>query len=278
MPIADMHMHLSRGRSAEFYREQMARNGVRWGGAVGGGPRDDVVAMREALGPHYVAALGQTEFFATFFEGGAAALSDVERPRFKALFETAEREFQTGRVKGFGEIHINNMSPFSPAGTQRKIALESPVVLRMFEIADRHRGFVQIHTMRDSGMDEIKRVAARFARTKIILSHCLPGARPEDVAELLSRTKNVFCELSAKGPVHGPRFFYSGDGIRPEWRKVIVAHADRFMLGTDPCCGLEDRYDEMIAEIRTMLLPDLPPAVMRKVAYENAVRILGLPK
>jgi len=275
--VADVHMHLAKGYAADRYRERMERNGVRWAGGVGGGPKDDPVAVRAALGPRYFPALGQTEFFAVFFEGGAAALSDPERPRFKALFERAEREFRAGAVKGFGEIHINNVSRFSPAGTQRKIPLESPVVMEMFRIADRHDGFVQIHTARNSGLDEILDVAKRFPRTSIVLSHCLPGAQPADLAFLFSRAKNVFCELSAQGPMHGVERVYDRDGLKAGWRELIVAHSDRFMVGTDPCCGLEDRYDELIAEIRTLLLPTLPPAVMRRVAYENAVRIFRLP-
>jgi hypothetical protein len=50
------------------------------------------------------------------------------------------------------------------------------------------------------------------------------------------------------------------------------------MLGTDPCCGLEERYDALVSEIREHLLPALPPAVIRKVAYENALREFGLPR
>jgi predicted TIM-barrel fold metal-dependent hydrolase len=278
VPIADMHMHLGKGYGPEHYRAQMERNNVRWGGGVGGGPKDDPVAMRAALGPRYLPAIGQTEFFAVFFMGGAAALSDPDRPQFKALFERAEREFRAGTVRGFGEIHINNVSRFSPAGIQRKIPLESPVVMEMFRIADKHGGFVQIHTSRNSGLEEVLRVAERFRRTRLILSHCLPGAGPAELAELFSRTKNIFCELSAQGPAHGVERVYDRNGIKPGWREVIVAHADRFMLGTDPCCGLEERYDALVSEIREHLLPALPPAVIRKVAYENALREFGLPR
>jgi hypothetical protein len=277
VPIADMHMHLSRGRSPEHYRAQMLRNRVLWGGAVGGGPKDDPISTGMALGRSYVVALGQAEFFAVFFAGGPAALEDPQHPRFKALFETAENAFRSGNALGFGEIHINNVSPFTPAGIRRRIGLQTPVVETMFSIADRYGGFVQIHTMRSSGLDELLRTAQRFPRTKLILSHCLPGASPGDLAVLFAMRANIFCELSAQGPIHGTERVYGRSGVKLEWRELILSHADRFMLGTDPCCGLEDRYDEIVAEIRELLLPTLPPAVIRKLAYENAVRIFRLP-
>jgi len=44
------------------------------------------------------------------------------------------------------------------------------------------------------------------------------------------------------------------------------------MLGTDPCCGLETRYSEMIEDLRTMFLPYLEPEVAEKIAYKNALR------
>jgi len=63
IPIADIHMHLYGGKNADFYQKRMKDNNVQWAGAVGGGPKDSPLNIKAALGPKYIAALGQTEFF-----------------------------------------------------------------------------------------------------------------------------------------------------------------------------------------------------------------------
>jgi predicted TIM-barrel fold metal-dependent hydrolase len=210
------------------------------------------------------------------FSSGQDALTDLNNPTFQNFFPLAEEQFRSGRVRGFGEIHINNVSPFSPARGQRKIKLENPVVLKMFEIANKYDGFVQIHTMIDSGSDEIIRVLRRFPKTKIILSHCLPGASPAQVAKLLETASNIYCELSAQGPTHGVRRIYSEAGVRPDWKHLIEKYPNRFMIGTDPCCGQFYKYQKIVDEIRTLLLPHFTEATMKKLAYQNANRIFSL--
>lgn len=274
--IADVHMHLEGGNGSNFYTHQMDIANVRWAGAVGGGPRDNPVQIKKALGRRYIAAVGQTEFFKVLFSYGQNALIDINNPIFQSFFPYAEREFRAGRVRGFGEIHINNISPFSPLRAQRKIPLENPVVLKMFEIANRYNGFVQIHTMMNSGSDEIIRVARRYSRAKVILSHCLPGASPAKLEQVLRSSPNIFCELSAQGPAHGIRRVYSEAGLKNRWKILIERNSSRFMIGTDPCCGQFYKYQQIIKEIRTYFLPYLTERTMKKVAYQNAVRIFRL--
>jgi hypothetical protein len=76
--------------------------------------------------------------------------------------------------------------------------------------------------------------------------------------------------------VHGNRRVFSEDGPRADWLRLIEDFPDRFMLGTDPCCGLASRYDEMILEFRTLLLPYLSSTTMKMVAYSNAQKFFGL--
>jgi hypothetical protein len=78
-------------------------------------------------------------------------------------------------------------------------------------------------------------------------------------------------------PPVGGRVF-NRDGIRSEWAQLIERHPTRFFVGTDPCCGLEDKYSEMITEIRQNFLPYLTPNTLRRVAYQNAVERFGLPE
>ena len=274
--IADVHMHLYGGKDSDFYLKRMRESNVQWAGAVGGGPKDSPLDIKSALGHKYIAALGQTEFFAVLYTAGEKGLYDLNNPIFKTLFDQAEQAFRAGFVRGFGEIHINNISPFSPGRGQRKIDLTSPVVLKMFELSQKYDGFVQIHTMSNSGFDQLLSVSAKYPRVRLILAHCLPGAMADEIDELFKKRSNLICDLSATGPVHKNQRVYSANGPKKEWIDLIEKHPTRFMVGTDPCCGLDDQYSGLISEIREHLLPYLKESTLRAVANGNARRIFGL--
>jgi hypothetical protein len=256
----------------------MERHNVRWGGGVGNYQTE----LQEKLGPRYIAAIGNEAWLTVFNSRGESGLTILDQYAFNELFRTAERLFKEGKLKGFGEIHVKNKTKFS-AGFGRSIPLDSPVINRMYEIANQYEGFVQIHTMGGifGGYDEISVIADRYPRALTILSHCLSGTPPHLLSKLFDKHPNVVCEISSGGLIHlpppvGGRIF-NQDGLRPEWAEVIERHPTRFFVGTDPCCGLEGRYGELIEEIRRDFLPYLTPATLRKVAYENAVERFNLP-
>jgi len=278
VPIADMHMHLA-GRSPAFYREQMARNNVRWAGAVGGGLTDDAEYVAAQLGPAYVLALGQLEFTRTFLQRGPAGLTDPSLYDFARLFERAEKLLAAGKARGFGELHVDNARSAGPGNDRfaRRVPLDNPVMRRIYTIADRHDAFVQIHLEgTPEALTQLAVLAREFPRATTVLSHCLPWSRIDALRRLFDEHPNVMCELSATGPVHRIARVYDAERVRPEFLALIEDHPDRFMLGTDPCCGLEHRYDEMIEEARRYLLARLAPDTLEKVAYRNALRLLRL--
>lgn len=279
VPIADMHMHLTTARPS-FYRDQMARNRVHWGGAVGGLLDDQTEWMAGQLGPAYVHALGQFEFTRVFFQRGPAGLADPELGDFVRLFARAERLLAAGKAHGFGELHLDNARSAGPGNERfaRRVPVDNPVMRRVYAIADRHAAFVQIHMEgTPEGLADLARPARDHPRTTTILSHCLPWSGPATLRALFDALPNLMCELSATGPVHRIARVYDAERVRPEFLALIEDHPDRFMLGTDTCCGLESLYDEMIREARVYLLARLTPKTREKVAYRNALRLLRLP-
>ena len=275
VPLADLHMHVYGFRTSqpsELLRH-MRNNNVRWAGGVGNYQRE----LQEELGGRYIAAIGSSVWTDVFFCCGPAALQNPEDERFKDLFRQAEGMFVNGLLKGFGEIHINNRNRHNPSH-ERKIPLDNPVLNSMYGLAEKFGGFVQIHTMIDSGLAEIRVMAKRYPRSLTILSHCLPGAKPEDIDSLFRDHPNIVCEVSSGGTIHIPlgRIF-NREGLRENWRQLIERYPDRFFIGTDPCCGLDTRYNEIVSELREKFLPYLAPETLEKVAYKNAVQRFGLP-
>ena len=142
IPIADVHMHtyFKGGPSSAAFLEQMDKNNVRWGGAVG----DYRADVADKLKERYIPAIGQMEFMEVFFSRGASGLVDDENWTFKRLFKNSEEQFANGSVKGFGELHTDNHSS-GPLNIRRTIRTDSPAVRKMYAIANKYNGFVQLH-------------------------------------------------------------------------------------------------------------------------------------
>ena len=102
IPIADVHMHTySRGGpSSAAFLEQMDKNNVRWGGAVG----DYRADVADKLKERFIPAVGQIEFMEIFFSRGAEALTDEENWTFKRLYQNAEEQFANGAIKLIAEV------------------------------------------------------------------------------------------------------------------------------------------------------------------------------
>ena len=281
VPIADIHSHTysRNGPSSADVVERMNANNVRWSGGVG----DLRIDIANALGSRHIPAAGQREFAETFIRQGPTALIETENVYFRDLFRDAHEMFSKGIIKGFGELHTNNDSS-GPPPFRRKIPTDNPVIRKFYGIANEFGGFVQLHTQHNKEFTEdILRLSADFPNTTTILSHCLPLGQPEDLANLFGQRKNIMCELSANGDLHPrlarvnrPGRAYTANGLRPKWKELIENFPDRFMLGSDTCCGWDAYYAEAIAEIRTNLLPYLRPDVLEQVAYKNALRVFKL--
>jgi len=277
VPIADTHLHNYQGGEGNF-KELLDRNNVQWAGGVG--YLND--RMRSVLKDRYISAIGQREFDQILRQG--RSFTDPDQWIFKSLFKEAEEGFKQGTIKGFGEFHTDNFDSSPRPEYRRRFRLDSPMMRQAYDLANRYGAFIQIHSgMDDTFKDDLLRMAADYPNVTTILSHCLPKARPDDLRNLFKQRKNIMCEVSGGGPVHasmssrlGDGKFYTPNGLRPAWQALFEEFPTQVMLGSDTCCGLETRYDEIIKEQREQLLAYLTPATLEQVAYKNAVRLFKL--
>lgn len=275
VPIADVHMHFDiRHQSVEQMLRRLQESNVRWGGGVG----DYSSEMQAAWGGRYIPTLGQVEFTKVLLGSGETGLVNSEHPVFVQFFREAEELIASGKARGFGEIHIHNRTnvaandPFA-----RSIPLDSPVVRRMYEIANQHSAFVQIHYNKDPRtVEQILAMAKRYPRTLTIVAHCMPVGAPDDMRRIFNEVPNVMCEISGATHIHGIKRIVTPEGINSRWLQLIEDFPDRIMMGTDPCCGLMRRYGEIIKVMRTHALASMKPETLEKVAYKNALRVFGL--
>jgi predicted TIM-barrel fold metal-dependent hydrolase len=157
---------------------------------------------------------------------------------------------------------------------------------QIYSIANKYGGFVQIHAQMDSDFEkDILNLSAEFPSAITILSHCLSTDDADDLRVLFRQRNNIVCELSSGGSMHKQLSLgykpsignvFSSNELKKDWKKLIEEYPNQVMIGSDNCCGLENQYDELIAELRGGVLQNLSPDLIEKVAYKNAVRIFKL--
>ncbi len=286
VPIADVHRHVQRWVSPEQLKQQMQDQNVGWSGAVGApfGPWD-TAPYAQLLGKKYIATAGQVELSGIYAQHGASGLTDINLDTYKTLLQRSDKLFADGRIKGFGELILNNQTSNPMLSFRRKVNIDSAPIEAMVKIAAKYKGFVQIHSEDDAdSVDQIKTLAAKYPDVSIILSHCLLTGNVDLIKTLLNQHPNLYCEMSARSKSHHPnldnerirtRVVYSEDFAKDEWIKLIDAFSTRFMVGTDTY-NPNVNFEQNIAEIRKGLLARLQPANIELVAYKNAVRVMRL--
>lgn len=275
VPIADVHMHLYEHRGALSQREMlniMDANNVRWAGGVG-------LFQKDFPKDRYISAIGQRYFFDVHRRSGEQALSNEDN--FNDLWEEAETLFKEGKLKGFGEIHTSNKHS-NAHNNGWEVSLRSSTIERMYSIANRYNGFVQLHTEYSVGLDEnLRYLSKKYPNVVTVLAHCTPKIRADQMDKLFTDLPNVMCEISgANGPLLGSHInggrMYTKEGIRRHWLELIVKHPDRVMVGSDAYSGKEHLLDAQLKEIRELFLARLPEDIVEQIAYKNAVRLFGL--
>jgi predicted TIM-barrel fold metal-dependent hydrolase len=286
VPIADVHRHVQRWVSPEQLKQQMQEQNIGWSGAVGApfGPWD-TAPYAQLLGKKYIATAGQVELSGIYAQHGASGLTDINLDTYKTLLQRSDKLFADGRIKGFGELILNNQTSNPMVSFRRKVNIDSAPIEAMFKIAAKHKGFVQIHSEDDAdSVDQIKTLATKYPDVAIILSHCLLSGDVDLIKTLMNQHPNLYCEMSARSKSHYPnvdnerirtRVIYSEDFAKDEWIKLIDAFPTRFMVGTDTY-NPNVNFEQNISEIRKGLLARLQPASIELVAYKNAVRVMRL--
>jgi hypothetical protein len=282
-PIADVHMHLYKGLQPADLLSAMDRNNVRWGGGVGPvGPGYDPNDFSSLLGKRYFPAGAQAEYHEMFMAGGEKEMANPDSAKFKALVETLKTQFEKKEISGIGELILSNYKSTAMPGYQRKVPIDGEPFQVLFRLAEQYQGYVQVHLDDDpDSVAEISKMAANFASVPIILAHCVSRSSSATARKLLEAHKNLYCETSFRStarnnaPILRSSMIHTESSAVPDWIALINQYPDRFMVGSD-IYTKDVSYDNVLGAIRTGLLPELSPEVLKKVAFENAQRIFKL--
>ena len=139
-----------------------------------------------------------------------------------------------------------------------------PVPRRMVALAKQHRLVLHAH----SDADAIERIYRQDPQARVLWAHS-GFDRPEGVAEMLRKHKNLWADLAYRSE-HG-----SGGKVPAEWRKVFTEFPDRFMVGTDTFTPERWHYVVEHASWSRAWLTDLPKPLAERIAWRNGEALFG---
>jgi len=175
----------------------------------------------------------------------------------------ARAAIQTDRYKGFGEVHIH-----APINTAYKRVQD---LIR--RVADTGL-FIHPHAHHDV----ISRIFKIAPNSKVIWAHA-GFDPPEVIGRMMDRHKNLWADLSYREvDTFDTKGIIDVDGIDPEWKALLIRHADRFMVGSDTWNVGRWKGLQGIIEENRMWLGLLPKDVADKIAHQNGERLFGRPK
>ena len=172
--------------------------------------------------------------------------------RDDTLIAYLEEKLSRNKYVGLGEFHLYGADA------------DLPVPRRMVELARRHRLFLHAH----SDADAIERLFKQWPQARILWAHA-GFERPERVAEMLRKYRNLWCDLAFRTD-HA-----SGGKVAPVWRSTFLEFPERFMVGTDSYTPERWHYIPGHAEWSRQWLADLPRDVAERIAWKNGETVFG---
>lgn len=180
---------------------------------------------------------------------------------YDMVLDELGRGTAAGSYRGIGEFHL-----YDSANARGKVAQQ------LMALADQ-RGLAVLAHVDDQAIDLLMAATPSAGKaTRLIWAHTgIGGAPVERVRALLAKYPALMGELSYRPGLT------CDAALCPEWRALLLDYHDRFLLGSDTWINPRWQYYEAQMQEYRRWLGDLPPAVARKVAWENGARLFGLP-
>ena len=163
-----------------------------------------------------------------------------------------KEKLSKNRYAAIGEFHLYGADA------------DLPVPRAMVQLARQYNIFLHAH----SDIDAVERIYKQWPQARILWAHA-GFDRPENVAAMLRRHRNLWCDLAFRTDQA------SGGKVDPAWRKAFLEFPDRFMVGTDSYVPERWHYIPEHAQWSRGWLADLPGNVAERIAWKNGEQIFG---
>jgi Amidohydrolase len=163
-----------------------------------------------------------------------------------------------GPYRGIGEFHLYDSANANGA-----------VARKLMQLAQEKNLAVLAH-VDDAAIDLLM---AHAPNARLIWAHTgIGGAPAERVRALLQKYPKLMGELSYR-----PGLTQAGGGLSAEWKALLSAQPERFVVGSDTWINARwSGYEGLMSDARRWLA-DLPPATARRIAWDNGAQLFGLP-
>lgn len=163
----------------------------------------------------------------------------------------------SGAYKGIGEFHL-----YDSANANGEVAK------KLMRFAQDKQLVVLAH-VDDTAIDLLM---AHAPNAKLIWAHTgIGGASVERVRGLLTKYPQLMGELSYR-----PGLTCDGGQLCPEWRSLILAFPDRFLIGSDTWVNQRWAYYEELMTGYRLWLGGLPTDAAGKIGWNNGAKLFGL--
>jgi hypothetical protein len=263
--LADVHLHWKWNQKEVTTAEQaidiLRKNGVVL--AVVTGTPPELALELQRLAPQWVVPIYGV------YQG---AIDWSNWYRDPGLIARVREALAAGDYRGIGELHM--IGGFISDW-------KNPTISGLFELAAEYDVPVLVHT-EFSRADYLIGFCQAHPQTRFLWAHAGSILPPAEVERALQRCPNLWVELSARDPWrHVARRIDEEGTLKPAWRDLVLAYADRFMIGSDPVWPVErlnpwDEADTGWQELRRFLgfhrqwLNKLPEEIADKVRLRNA--------
>ena len=249
LPIFDSHLHYSQESWEEFppavVMRKLRNAGVSWA-LVSSTPDEGTLKLtgrdRKRFIPELRPYRGQV--------GAGNWADDGATPAYLA------GRLQTGVYKGIGEFHLLSGED---AG--------KPVLREVARMALQRNILLHVH----AGAEPVRKLFSLQPKLRILWAHAGMTTPPDEIRRMLEAHPNLWADVSFRGGD-----ILQGNVLHPAWEILLLAHKDRFMIGSDTYANSRwEAYEALIARHRKWLAL-LPPAAAKAIAHGNALRVLGV--
>jgi predicted TIM-barrel fold metal-dependent hydrolase len=222
-------------------------------------------------------------------------------PEVQRKFKERAEEIIRQGAAGFGETTAEHFA-FAPSQSYQYAPPDHPLFLILADVAAEHNVPIDLHMEavpqamplpagliqppNQSPLHEniaaFERLLAHNPRAKIMWAHGgwdNTGYRtPDLMRRLLEAHPNLYMEIKIDPLAPGkncPLDFASGK-VKPDWLKLFQDFPDRFVVGSDQHYGLHEDSGPQRWQATIQMVNQLPGALRRKIARENALRLYPL--
>ena len=167
----------------------------------------------------------------------------------------------SGAYKGIGEFHL-----YDSANANGEVAK------KLMRFAQDKQLVVLAH-VDDTAIDLLM---AHAPEARLIWAHTgIGGASAERVRSLLTKYPKLMGELSYRPGLTCSNDQQNGQ-LCPEWRNLVLAFPDRFLIGSDTWVNQRWAYYEELRTGYRTWLGGLPADVASKIGWRNGASLFGL--